>query len=175
MIEIVQPPIISSDDPLLRQKRREYIRDYSWAIPCVSAIETIRKYAPLIEIGAGGGYWGQLISQDGTEVVLVDNGAAKIQKRWCETILSGDAGILKFYPKHTLFLCWPPYNSSMARECLEQYQGDYFIHVGEADGGCTADDHFFDLLQKNFLVVETVNIPTWPLMHDKLWVYRRRV
>ena len=52
--------------------RGELVKQYSWAIPNNKAIETIVKYSPIIEIGAGTGYWGRLISKAGGDIVCYD-------------------------------------------------------------------------------------------------------
>jgi len=171
-VKIVQPNFSEIQIENLRQKRREYVRDYSWAIPSELAIEAIRKYAPIIEVGAGGGYWSYLISLDGTSVVAVDNESESFQKKWIKTENKGPE-CLEFYPQQSLFLCWPPYNTPMASDCLLQHKGKYLIYIGECDGGCNADAQFFNILRNEFKLIETIEIPTWPNINDKLWVYQR--
>jgi hypothetical protein len=87
---------------------------------------------------------------------------------------SGDAVMAGSHPERSLLLCWPPYNSSFAYDCVRSYAGSTVVYVGEGMGGCTGDDAFHTLLDDDFEVVEVVDIPTWPMMHDRLSVHRRR-
>ena len=38
-------------------RRIDFVKKYAWAIPGPKALEEIKKYSPIIEIGAGAGYW----------------------------------------------------------------------------------------------------------------------
>lgn len=73
----------------------------------------------------------------------------------------------------TLLLCWPPYDSKMASQCLRAFQGDSVAYVGEHEGGCCADDAFFKALEKGWENVREVDLPQWPGMHDYLSIWRR--
>ncbi len=120
---------------------------FSWAIPNQKAIETCAKYGPLVEIGAGRGYWARCIMKLGVYVLPFDNMADNWNKEthWA-TILDGSwerAEILD----HTLLMSWPPYDNELAYKALNRYKGDIFIYIGEGRGGCNAEDKFFDLLK----------------------------
>jgi hypothetical protein len=171
-MEIIQPDFSKIQWDQLPQKRREYVRDHSWAIPTLEAIRVIRKYAPIIEVGAGGGYWSHLISLDGTTTVTLDNQTNTYQKTW-RSSQRGGAELLHLYSDHSLFLCWPPHDSSMASDCLLAFKGKYLIYIGEDQDGCTADDQFFSILKESFLEIEIVRIPTWPNIHDQLRIFKR--
>jgi hypothetical protein len=71
-------------------------------------------------------------------------------------------------------LCWPPLKSKMATQALQLYAGDYLIYIGENSHGACADDSFFTELKSKWKLKETVVIPTWPLMHDLVWLYQRK-
>ena len=157
----------------LRQKRKKFVREFSWAIPNIEAIKAIRKYAPIVEIGSGGGYWGYLIEQDGTSIELFDNRTDTFQKIW-KVSQQGGPEVLSRYFNHSLLLCWPPYNSTMASDCLRNFQGKYVIYIGEPEGGCTADDDFFMILKEHFKLIETVEIPQWPNIHDSILIYKKK-
>lgn len=156
-------------------KREEYIKKYAWAIPNEEAIRICTKYSPLVEIGAGNGYWAKLIREAGGTVYTYD----------CKSIISCKAVASRFvvngFPEDVarhndcnLFLCWPPYDVGMAANCLKHFSGKYVIYIGEGRGGCTADDRFHDILATCFTDIETVNIPQWPGVHDYLSVLERK-
>ena len=149
---------------------------YGFAIPNDEALEVIKKYSPIIEIGAGAGYWAYCLNQLGVAVEAFDNCSwgTKWVKLWFG-VKSGNEITISSYPQHTLFLCWPNHKDPMAFNCLKKYQGKYFIYVGEAEGGCTGDDAFHELLSSEWMIVEEVRIPQWFGIHDRLWVYERKI
>jgi len=44
---------------------------------------------------------------------------------------------------------------------------------GEGAGGCTGTPAFWRRLEERFELVHSVDIPRWPSLHDRLWVYAR--
>uniref|UniRef100_A0AAV1UJU6 Uncharacterized protein n=1 Tax=Peronospora matthiolae TaxID=2874970 RepID=A0AAV1UJU6_9STRA len=45
---------------------------YSWAIPDERALQIIKHYGPIVEMGAGSGYWARLLQDRGVDVVAYD-------------------------------------------------------------------------------------------------------
>ncbi|EGZ05756.1 hypothetical protein PHYSODRAFT_532741 [Phytophthora sojae] len=45
---------------------------YSWAIPDERALQIIKHYGPIVEMGAGSGYWARLLRLRGVDVVAYD-------------------------------------------------------------------------------------------------------
>ncbi|KAG2767913.1 hypothetical protein PC129_g1200 [Phytophthora cactorum] len=45
---------------------------YSWAIPDERALQIIKHYGPIVEMGAGSGYWARLLQLRGVDVVAYD-------------------------------------------------------------------------------------------------------
>ena len=120
----------------LKAERNEYTHRYAYAIPTLEALEVLRKCAPLIEIGAGTGYWAWLLRQLGTDILCYDARPPALeddQNRFhartsCWTdVQPGDERKLNEHPARTLFLCWPPPGESMARDTLCRYRGDTFL------------------------------------------------
>jgi len=151
---------------------------YSWAVPNQEAIDYLVSQSPIIEMGAGTGYWSKLISDSGGEVIAFDESPYDnhwCKNQWYEITKIDSVGILADYPEHTLFLCWPPYNTSFAYDCLKTYKGNQLIFVGEGCGGCTGDGNFFSLLEEEWEEVCSISIPQWFGMHDYLVSYKRKV
>jgi len=163
--------------------RNDLVHKYAWAIPCKAALEKIKKYSPIIEIGAGSGYWAYLLKEIGVEIVASDINPPKENeevntwhpnnKCWTE-IIEGGIELIERYPNHTLFLCWPPYNDPLAYNTLKSYKGKYFIFIGESEGGCTGDEKFFKYLEDTFEEIDTVIIPQYDGVHDYLTIYERK-
>lgn len=162
------------------QERAAFVQKYAWAIPDEKAVSIIAAHGPIVEIGAGTGYWSYLLRQVGADVVAYDvapykNGWCNSEKGWTEVLVGGTEKAAA-HPDRALFLCWPPYGSPMAREALEAYikaGGTTVIYVGEL-GGCTGDEEFHELLDRVGTLVDGHNIPSWLGINDELMVYRVR-
>lgn len=158
-------------------KRRELVKKYSWAIPNPEAIAYLVSQSPIIEMGAGTGYWAKMILDSGGLVVAFDE--SPYNNHWCKNQWSeiekiNNLDILANYPEYTLFLCWPPYDRPFAYDCLRTYKGNKVVYVGEGYGGCTGDDNFHELLDEEWELVHSIDIPQWFGMHDYLYSYVRK-
>ena len=158
--------------------RRTLTKKFAWAIPDQTAIELCCKYSPIIEIGAGTGYWASLISAQGGKITCfdkyVDHNDYGHTKQYIE-VAQGDHTILERFPHiKTLFLCWPPYDTAMAYNCIKAFKGKYLIDIGEGPHGCTGNDAFHNELEVNWDLVENYCIPQWDGMHDELNIYKRK-
>jgi len=170
-------------DEMKVTSHRERLKEkYSYAIPNAEAIKVICHHSPIMEIGSGTGYWSNLISQEGGEIIAIEH--AEESKGYFKPENIGKHHPVKIIEKHndeilsvpdlfTLFICWPPYDTSMAYKYLKAYKGNTFIYIGESRGGCTANESFFNLLDQKWCLERTVSIPQFPSIHDYLAVYRR--
>lgn len=160
-------------------QRQRLIARYGYAVPDEWALDVIAAHAPIVELGAGAGYWAALLRARSVDVVALDaapptatTGVAELGPRWT-TVLSGDATALGEYPDRTLLLCWPPLDDPMAHRALACYPGNTIIYVGEGRGGCCADETFFAALESGWRLTDAHAIPTWPMISDRLEVWRR--
>lgn len=151
--------------------RKKLARQYAWAIPCDAALSAIAAHSPLIEIGAGTGYWASLLAKIGADVLAFD--IAPANAVW-HKVERGDHQVISEHPGRTLFLCWPPHDEPMAYHCLAAYRGKTLAFVGDGDGGCTACSNFFYELAAKFEHVQNVDIPQWDGIHDYLAIYKRK-
>lgn len=168
------------------------IKKYSFPILTEDAVWKLSKYQPILEIGAGTGYWAYEFKKRGvnyyaTDVLplkqnlyFVDDNSKefyntdKYKKPWTNIeLLSANKAIDK-YPSCTLLSSWPSYNENWANEALLKYKGKYFIYEGESEGGCTGNDAFFETLDKYWKGIEIIDIPQWDTIHDYLTVYERK-
>jgi len=185
----INPKTYTPDDFLEAQKvsRRELVRKYSWAIPEPGVIEWLviqLAGKPVLEIGAGTGYWAWQLAQHGVDVIAYDlypvtekenDFHPKVHNpQEFYPVLRGSVEVGSCYPERALFLCWPPYANSFAHDALEAYHGDTLVFCGEEWGGCTGGDDFFELLAKEWHeVARNDNHPQWSGIHDELIVYQR--
>lgn len=165
---------------LLRDK---IMREYSFAIPTREAIEAIVKLGPIVEMGAGIGYWAYLIQQMGGEVVAYDKYplASKQNPYWLDMpihewhpVLEGTPEILRNHSDKTLLLVWPDHKTSFASQCLYNFGGQYVAYIGEGYGGCTGDDKFHQILISEWDLVQEIIIPRWSSNRDCMMIYKRK-
>ncbi|MBS1722787.1 MAG: hypothetical protein JSS66_07385 [Armatimonadetes bacterium] len=168
------------------QTRDRCLEQYGFAVPSQEAIELLATLSPLVEMGAGLGYWASLVEALGADIVAYDkyvNKRGKV-KLYSSTkygkpflpVHKGTTEVLELHADRTLFMCWPPYDSPMASDTLQAYLdhgGQTVVHVGEGPGGCTGDDRFFGLLEEHMEETQTLDIPRWPGIRDYLSVWRR--
>lgn len=174
-------------------RRRRFMREYGWGVPTPNAIAAIRDFVgdrELLEIGAGNGLWAYLLSTSGISVTATDDYSWAAPppgvKSRPPSGFPVDAG--RFFPVHqldatgavtsfaghnALLLCWPPYGRSMAFSALVAFQGDSVVYIG--DKGCTGDLAFHNELDLHWLCQDLVQIPTWPGIHDAVYLYKRKV
>ncbi len=164
------------------EARRKLTSLYSWAIPDEAALKTIAEYSPIVEMGAGTGYWASLLVQMGVDIIYYDivppNEKSNNRYRHATTyhkVEEGGPFEVVAHSDRTLFLCWPPYDTSMAYDCLINYQGNTLIFIGEGDGGCTGDNSFFEELEAHWEMVKEIDIPQWDGLHDYMTIYTRKV
>ena len=162
------------------------VEKYAWAVPDNKALEIIKHFAPIIELGAGGGYWAYLLREMGVDIVAVDKYNAKGAKTYTE-VIKGEPKILKKkeHEERVRFLSYPDDRESMSMECLEYFQGDTIIHVGElaitgtkAGGvqrpwGKTSCSEFQVALMADFHCVVRHRLPSFPTSCDYLTVWKR--
>lgn len=150
---------------------------YAFAVPDEAALARIVNLGPLVEIGAGSGYWAALLRRRGLDVLAFDKYRSSANPlyrglAWTEVRL-GDSKAAAQYRERNLFLCWPPYDAPMAADSLRAYRGQRLIYIGESRGGETANAAFFNTLEREWRQVSTQAIPNWHSQHDELTVWLR--
>jgi hypothetical protein len=56
----------------LGMARKAFVRAWGFSIPCAEAVAALRELGPLVELGAGTGYWAVLLRRAGVDVVATD-------------------------------------------------------------------------------------------------------
>ena len=167
---------------------------YACAIPNEQAIDALEQLRlPIVEIGAGAGYWGALLRLRGVECVLYDrspptaDGNNPYFNRQFTEVLAGDQAKAALHPGHALLLVWP-YSDSEAEtpwardqdpwdvQALRSFQGTTVAHVGDMNQHAhtvTTSKAFKQLLTASFLEVARVDLPSWPHSQDTLTIWKR--
>jgi hypothetical protein len=179
----------------LAARRKELAAIFAWAIPDEAALAMLARHGPLLESGAGTGYWAALLSDRGADVVAGDiagvrgsgppqaGGGSSAQpgghRRWTAVLAFNAVSAVRAFPDRVLFLCWPPFDDDGASyAALRAYQGDVLLYVGDSPGphgasGATGTVRFHRELALNWAPAEQAAIPAWPGLRDRLVVYRR--
>jgi hypothetical protein len=129
---------------------------YSWGIPNNQALNEIGKYSPLVEVGAGLGYWARLLQDRGIRIRPTDINIPLCTERWTKVYSSSAAQTLQNETR-SLFLCWIP--EKIAQQAAEVYQGKYILWVGEK------------INFPNFKLIKEITIPTWNGFKDSLQIF----
>jgi hypothetical protein len=182
-LDLFRQLMASRPSPLLdlAERRRELASLFSWAIPTDAALDLLSKYAPLVECGAGMGYWLALLRARGVEAVGYDlkrpgpkNAYHRTRQPWTEIQRQSSVNAARRHRDRTLLLCWPPYDDDAASyQALRAYRGDVVIHIGERDEGATGSVRFHRELALNWTLAEELELPHWPRLEDRVMVYRR--
>ena len=116
---------------------------YAWAIPDERALRICAHYAPLVEMGAGCGYWCRLLRERGVTMTAYDKDvddnakAAGVSASPFTKVEKGGPEVLSMFPNATLLLIYPDdYETgdeelTLSMASYQHFQGDTIIHVGE--------------------------------------------
>lgn len=176
--------------------REDLCRQYAWSIPDPASLAFVAQHLQpkAVEIGAGVGYWAHLLAEMGVDIVCYDlfpphltgknhyhsprtkdqNGLLGVTREVFYPVHAGNHLMAANYPDWTLFLCWPPYDESVASDCLDAYTGQKLVYIGEGEEGCTADDRFFEMLSEGWEMIESHKPVQWSGIHDFIEVYERK-
>lgn len=171
------------DFSLERFKLREDFRTKtSWHVPSQSLLNEMKKYEPLVSVGSGHAYTEALAKRQSVDIIATDI-QPNNNNNWCKGSIYYTAiekitarkAVLKYFDRN-VFMAWPPYNYPMATQVAKAMKpGRYLIYVGEPIGGCTGDDNFFHLLNKDFKKIDTkAKVDKWFGIHDYVCVYQKK-
>ena len=151
----------------------EYGGRYSWAVPTAEAIAAIAAYnVPVVDFGAGAGYWSMLLAEAGVDVVAYDDWSwGRPLKLW-HPVETGGVESLDGHSDRAMLLVYPPNDSPMAIDALITWGGDLLFFVGEPYR-VTATPAFFDALAAGWHLERRVDLPNWRGKLDELYVLRR--
>jgi hypothetical protein len=165
---------VDAEDALLMLAQR-----YAYVFPDDSALAMLAGLGPLVEVGAGTGYWAHRLRTIGADIVAFDQApvdgerANRYHSRtrpWTH-VEQGDQTVLPGYPGRALFLCWPPLFSSLG-DCLTYYGGDTVACVGDGGYRTARLDH----LREAFTKVATAPVRAldpYPGVTPQLTIWKR--
>lgn len=170
---------------LLLSERGDLVSDYSFTIPYHAILEKVASYSPIVEIGAGSGYWARCLSEMGADVVAYDSfppgGGSPWDWRsgnpWFDDawfgIIRGDESAAALHPDRTLLLAWPLPLNPMAYNALVCYRnagGRTLIYIGDPHPASSGDEFFYRELGRH-REIERSDLYSWPGIDEKLLIY----
>lgn len=176
---------IEEQASLLLTHRNDFVTEYSFTIPYYDILAKVASYSPIVEIGAGSGYWARCLSRIGAHVTAYDSVPPGEQSPWewyrgnpwfddsWYSILAGDESAAAHHPESTLFMAWPVPMNPMAYNALLNYKnagGKTIIYMGDPHPASSGDEYFYSLLYRH-KEVETVDLYSWPGIKEKLLIY----
>lgn len=161
------------DRAVFPTERGVMVERYAWAIPNEEAVDTVAGLSPVLEVGAGKGYWARMVKDAGGDILATDPDPPAADREWFPVWRAGAQDVVPDYPDRTLMMVWPTDGDYWSVEALGMYGGDTVIYVGEGRTGATATDRFHEMLFEEWELAETVDIPTFFGMRDRLEVWER--
>jgi hypothetical protein len=165
-----------------RAIRDTYVKLFGFALPCAEAIDALVALGPIVEVGAGSGYWSAILSSRGADVIATDiaepgkgnSYGARVGMHFPIAQMPA-ADAIKRYRGRTILSCWPCKKSPWLADALVHTRTSQFVAiVGEYRHGVTGTSGLFDLLEEQFVDLGSVELPVFPGLCDRLYLYRRR-
>ncbi|WP_030518976.1 hypothetical protein [Nocardia sp. NRRL WC-3656] len=165
---------------------------YAYAVPAPETLQWVKDFAqgaPVLELGAGRGYWAAQLDRIGVNISAFDveppgqsenpsfPRAAGQRDTW-HPVMGLDDFEACSKAGAVLFLCWPPgWGNTMASDATEAFEragGDRLVFIGEPKGGKTGDDAFFERLEQGWRPESTGDHVSWWNLADVAqgWVRR---
>lgn len=173
--------------------KTDILQFYPAYLPTDEAIQYLCSESPLLEIGAGAGYWTHVVNQNGGECLATDisprglegheypivtrdeydenNSYTEIE--W-SNVKETDHTCVESYPDRTVLLCHPPGATQFTVELLTLLQDSQrLVFVGEWYPGADATPKFFKQLIDNWRLCADFPVYDWASMHAHGYVFER--
>lgn len=148
------------------------VEEYAHAVPTEEALAFLKSLGPVVEVGAGTGYWAALLRARGVQVDAYDNwtGYGYSKRDTFTEVTTGDASMTKLHPTHTLLLSWPSTHGA-ASTALSNFKGNRLAYVGEVTingpkmpkdnwfSDVMGDGQFFEMLNRDWNMVSRIDTP----------------
>ena len=154
---------------LFTMRREEAIPEFGFSIPCAEMLDALAQHQPILEIGAGTGYWTALMRHRGIDVIGTDPD----EQSWWKQVGQYDPTQVKMearpalrqWSDRTVFCSWPSYKESWFLQALEA------MHVGRRliliEEDACADCKTWEYRDGHFTLETKIQVPAWPGMNDR--------
>jgi hypothetical protein len=164
----------------LRGARQAYVRQWGFSVPCAEAVMALRGFGPILEVGAGTGFWTALLRAAGHDMVATDlatglspYGFAVSRCAEVQQLAATDA--VRTYADRDLFCSWPTENAAWAADAVSALRpGRKLALILDDRGTITGDETLRHVLADRCRALATIEIPRFPGLHDRLRLFERR-
>lgn len=144
--------------------REEYTKNVGWFIitkEVVTILSEFLKDKNTIEVLAGTGYFAKCIRDKGNisrkQYKAYDNGSFMKYKNEFKTVTKKNTFNTPIKKADVIIMNWPEYSENHAERIVKKMvSGQYLIYNGETYGGCTGNDEFFNILERDFSILEDI-------------------
>ena len=137
------------------------------------------RHAPLLEIGAGTGFWARLLHDRGADLIASDprierlhfeHARYAVPGRWWD--LQGKTAVRR-WPERNIFCSWPSLNKTWLRQAAKAMRpGRVLLCVVE---DATADERTWDYIEAGpFEKIASLELIGWHSCHDRLVAWKKR-
>lgn len=157
--------------------RKKFISQFSYSLWDDKSTAIVKERSnKIVSVASGGGFIEWLLQREGIDLIATDeteygfwdNGFTDIE------VIDAACAVRKYSDRDVLMV-WANYESEMAFEVAKAMEsGRYLFYVGENRGGCVAAEDFFNYGENHFDIELGHNIPTWPGLHDGLYVLKKK-
>eukprot|EP00928_Gymnodinium_smaydae_P070515 TRINITY_DN54331_c0_g1_i1.p1 TRINITY_DN54331_c0_g1~~TRINITY_DN54331_c0_g1_i1.p1 ORF type:complete len:652 (-),score=161.41 TRINITY_DN54331_c0_g1_i1:23-1978(-) len=168
---------------------------FAFAVPSEEALEAIQALAsPIVELGAGSGYWAAQLARRGVDVVAYDLAPpTKVEnfffsRQHFDVRRGGPEVLASESPDKALLLVWPFQEELHLKQTFAsdpwdakavlEFRGEVIVHVGEFPSETrrvvNTSPRFAELLREEFELERTVPMPRFPFNLDEMTIWRRR-
>lgn len=149
---------------LSQDARWDYIKEFGYALPCTEALELIASFGPVVEVGAGSGFWSKVLVATGVDIIATDNSADRypftVGANHDVVDMSADEAV-RMNSDRAVLTIWQCMEDRWSEAVLDRMiAGQVLIYVGEGEGGCTATDRFHARVESDeFRRLELLDLP----------------
>jgi len=160
--------------------KHNVVARYSEAVPTRAVIERLAALGPIIEVGAGGGYWARLLRDVGGDIIATDLEKPEANSwyggvtPWTDVQQATATDAVIEHPERVVFSCWPPRPNGYMADVLDITTQKMLALItnGRVAFG---EDPMYDRLERSWTLGggDNIPIPTWPYRCDRLMIWRR--
>jgi hypothetical protein len=165
---------VDAEDLLLMLAQR-----YAYVFPSDFTLAMLAGLGPLVELGAGTGYWAHRLRSIGVDIAAFDQAPVDGERanryhaptRPWTRVEQGDQTVLSGHADRALFLCWPPVFSSLG-DCLTYYHGNTVACIGDGGYRTAKLDHLHEAFTK-VATVAVLALDPYPGVRPQLTIWKR--
>lgn len=160
--------------------REIFCKEVNWSIICEEMINLVKKYArpPIYDIMAGTGFFATALNSVGIETIPSDISIPPrnkyVKKQYCKIRKCNALKVVREFNKPSdIILSWPPYGCKISHLLLRLLPSKSRVfYIGEF-WDCCGSEEMIDEFEKNFKMLEEIEIPKFDCIHDTMMVWEK--